>query len=173
MLGPQNVKVGDRLYALPASGFHSNGYSLLRHWLKNSPVKGDRRVLEQLMLPTRIYHEIPELVDNLGTERFHALANITGGGISGNLPRVMPADTVCRIAAKALPVPGWMREFIEANGATVMSQEAVFNLGCGMIAAVAKDAGSAFEGAAKKAGLEVREIGEVRAGRGEATVQFT
>ena len=172
MLGPQNVQVGDRLYALPASGFHSNGYSLVRHWLKNSPAKSERHLLEQLMLPTRIYHEIPELVDKLGTKDFHALANITGGGLSGNLPRVLPEGVNAHVSLKSLPTPAWMRDFIEAHGATTQSQEGVFNLGCGMIAVVSQAASARFETEANAAGLAVTAIGDIRAGAGEASVVF-
>ncbi len=157
-LGPHLVKPGDCLYALPSSGFHSNGYSLVRHWLQSAPAS--RQVLEQLMLPTRIYHEVPDLLAKLGDGVVHALANITGGGISGNLPRVMPEHTACHVRTAALPVPGWMRTFITSHGTSVEAQEAVFNLGCGMIAA------------ARAAGLDVVAIGDVKAATGEAHVVF-
>jgi phosphoribosylformylglycinamidine cyclo-ligase len=169
-LGPERVTPGDRLYALPSTGFHSNGYSLVRRWVAASPPP--RAVVEKLMTPTRIYHEIPALVERLGVKRFKALANITGGGISGNLPRVLPDGTVARLDARRLSLPAWMREFIESHGGSVMAQEGVFNLGCGMIAVVDRDAGPAFEAATLEAGLSAREIGEVVAGKGEARVEY-
>jgi phosphoribosylformylglycinamidine cyclo-ligase len=172
MLGPSRVKAGDRLYALPSSGFHSNGFSLLRKWAEGET---DQGVLDRLMTPTRIYHEIPELVDTLGSGTFHALANITGGGISGNLPRVIPAHLACHIELGAVPTPAWMRAFLESKGTTVRAQEAVFNGGCGMIAVVAREGAAKFETAAKAAQLDVTPIGDVKdgaAGAGEATVHF-
>ncbi len=171
MLGPERVKIGDKLYAIGASGFHSNGYSLVRKWTKNLKAVS-RPVLEKLMTPTKIYHEIPDILERLTGDVFHALANITGGGISGNLPRVMPANTTCHLRTAALPVPSWMREFIESNQVTVQSQEAVFNLGCGMIASIDQTGTAAFEKAAREAGLAVTEIGDVRQGKGEAHVVF-
>ena len=88
------VKAGDVLIALEASGFHSNGYSLVRKWLSDNPV--DDAMMSKIMEPTRIYHEVPELLEKLGHGSVHALANITGGGISGNLPRVMPENVSAR-----------------------------------------------------------------------------
>ena len=170
-LGPERVRNGDRLYAVAASGLHSNGYSLVRHWLKEGP-SPSRELLTQLMTPTRIYSEVPKLVDKLGTSAFHALANITGGGISGNLPRVMPEGTVAVIDANLLPVPSWMRAFIEEHGSTIRAQEGVFNLGCGMIAIIAQESGAAFEQAAAALGLPVTPIGQIEAGQGEAHVVF-
>jgi phosphoribosylformylglycinamidine cyclo-ligase len=165
------VEVGDHLYALPASGFHSNGYSLLRHWLKDRAV--DAATLTQLMEPTRIYHEVPELLDRVGPEALHALANITGGGISGNLPRVLPAGTRAAIDFASLPTPAWMRAFLGANGTTPRAQEGVFNLGAGMIAAVAVARAGEVVTAARELGLELTRIGEVTSGTGEATVTFS
>ncbi len=166
MLGAHAVKTGDLLYALPSSGFHSNGYSLVRHWLKAKAPSDD--LLSHLMTPTKIYSEVPLLVDNLGISQFHALANITGGGISGNLPRVLPSDVVAHISKSAIPTPLWMKNFIELHGSNVMSQEGVFNLGCGMIAVIAKEAKSAFESQAPSSVL----IGDIKAGSGEARVEY-
>lgn len=174
MLGPNHVRPGDRLYAFPASGFHSNGYSLVRKWVGNVKT-ADKTLIDRLLLPTRIYHEVPALVDELGINVFHALANITGGGISGNLPRVIPGTVDCHVTASALPTLPWMRDFIESKNTTVLAQEAVFNIGAGMIAAVAKDGASRFESAAKAAGIDVKEIGDVKERRTpakEAEVHF-
>lgn len=172
MLGPQRVQVGDILYALPSSGFHSNGFSLVRRWVEQSKGQLTAAQYEQLMTPTRIYHEIPELLEALGPHVFHALANITGGGISGNLPRVMPPNVTCRIEASALPTPPWMKSFIESHGTTALAQEAVFNLGCGMIAAIDRTGAQAFERAARAVGLSVCPVGHVAPGSGDPHVLF-
>ena len=160
MLGPDRVQVGDELWAMPSSGFHSNGYSLLRRWLKDMD-QVDPQLISQLLTPTRIYHEIPLILERVGPSGLHALAHITGGGISGNLPRVMPRGTVCRIDSKSLPTPSWMRSFIEGQGVDIMSQESVFNLGCGMIAAVAPQASSEFSATLASLGQTAVRIGEV------------
>jgi len=170
MLGAHNVKVGDVLLALPSSGFHSNGYSLVRRWVKAKEPTKD--TLAKLMQPTRIYHELPRLVEQFGTAKLHAVANITGGGISGNLPRVMPAGTACHVNFSALPIPAWMREFIESHDSHARDLEAVFNLGCGMIAAVAKDSVDEIAKACDQLNLPVTVIGEVKAATGEPSVVF-
>jgi phosphoribosylformylglycinamidine cyclo-ligase len=174
-LGAHRVQTGDVLYALTSSGFHSNGYSLLRKWVATMGPKADAKLLASLMTPTRIYHEIPELVDALGTDALHAIANITGGGISGNLPRVLPSDVEAHIDWSALPLQPWAKALMEANGTRFQDLEAVFNLGCGMIASVAKGAAARFDKACAAASLPVVAIGDVRAGKAktdEATVVF-
>jgi phosphoribosylformylglycinamidine cyclo-ligase len=170
MLKPELVEVGDILFALPSTGFHSNGYSLVRKWLKEKPA--DKKLLNQIMQPTKIYHEIPELLDTLGTGVLHAAANITGGGISGNLPRVMPNDVDCEISFKAIKTQDWMQGFIESQGSDAKSQEGVFNIGCGMILAVSKSGADKFLAAARKLDLEPYEIGKVVVGKNEPSVIF-
>lgn len=157
MLKPELVREGDLLFALPSSGFHSNGYSLVRKWLKEKPV--DRELIEKILLPTKIYHEIPKLLDQLGTEGLHAAANITGGGISGNLPRVIPHGLDCVIETARIRTPDWMQHFIENNGCSVISQESVFNIGCGMILAVDKSHADRFMSAARSLGLDPFDLG--------------
>lgn len=158
-LGAHLVRNDDVLYALKSSGFHSNGYSLVRHWLKEKPA--DDGLLASLMEPTTLYTQIPELVRVLGTEKIHAAANITGGGISGNLPRVMPNGAKCELSFAKLPTPSWMKEFIADHGATLEETESTFNLGCGMIVAVSKEATGEFENVAGSLGLEVYAAGKV------------
>lgn len=167
-LGPHRTRRGDLLIAFKSSGFHSNGYSLIRSWLS----KKDRPDLaEQLMTPTKLYAAIPDLLAR-HPESFHALANITGGGISGNLPRVLGADLKAQIAFEKLPTDDWMRQFIRSNGATEKDVETVFNLGVGMIAIVDKNHGDKFIRDAQELGLDPHHIGDVISGHGAPDVEF-
>jgi phosphoribosylformylglycinamidine cyclo-ligase len=167
-LGPDRVRVGDRLIAFASTGFHSNGYSLIRKWLKASP-RDD--LLEAIMTPTKLYSEIPDLLVKWPYS-LRALANITGGGISGNLPRVLPNDTIAEIYPQQIPTPAWMAAFIASNNVTLTEVEPVFNLGCGMIAVVAKDDATAFMVSASEMGLAPRDIGQIAKGKGPAIVQY-
>lgn len=160
VLGPHRVKEDDTLYALESSGFHSNGFSLIRKWVaENKPTE---ETLAKLLAPTKLYFEIPNLVEKLGPETIHAAANITGGGISGNLPRVMPNGADCQIDFNEIPVQTWAKEFIESNGASLMDVETTFNLGCGMIVSISKEAESEFESACSSMKLGFKKVGKVK-----------
>jgi phosphoribosylformylglycinamidine cyclo-ligase len=177
-LGAHRVKAGDVLYGVESSGFHSNGYSLVRRWLAKTVKTAEpaaKELLAKLMTPTKLYYEIPEILLDVGVDTLHALANITGGGISGNLPRVMPAGVRCHIDPRLIRTPDWMASFIRAHDAQPLELEAVFNLGLGMIGAVAPAGAARFETSCKAAGLGVYPIGEVKPGDGasaEAEVVF-
>jgi phosphoribosylformylglycinamidine cyclo-ligase len=172
VLGPHRVKNGDTLYALESSGFHSNGFSLVRKWVKeNTPAS---EVIEKLLEPTKLYFEIPQLVDKLGVDKIHAAANITGGGISGNLPRVMPKGAECSVDFDSIPVQPWVREFVESNGAQLKDVETTFNLGCGMIISVSSNAESEVEQELSTLGLGFKKIGSVSlTGQSNETAKVT
>lgn len=169
-LRPELVQRGDKLIALNASGFHSNGYSLVRKWLAEKPV--DQATLNRILEPTKIYYEVPELLKRLGWGPLHGLANITGGGISGNLPRVLPEGLDPEIDPKKIPTPDWMRAFYESHGARFEDVEGVFNMGAGMIAVVAADAEAKFHQICKDLGLGSATIGQMIPGSGESTVRY-
>lgn len=172
MLGAQHVREGDRLIAIKSSGFHSNGFSLIRKWLAEKPVSAD--LLANIMTPTKLYSQIPDLLDELGTDIFHAAANITGGGISGNLPRVLPAWAHAKIDSTKLPVLPWMNDFLNSRAPSLISLEAIFNLGCGMIAVVDQAHSDRFEKRAMELGLATTNIGviEKNSSQSEATTSF-
>ena len=95
----KNVSEGDVLIALASSGAHSNGYSLVRKGIEVSGVDvttsdetlDDQPIADALMAPTRIYVKaIKALQDTLGSSSLHAMSHITGGGLTDNLPRVLP-----------------------------------------------------------------------------------
>jgi len=172
-LGPHLVKDSSKLYAFKSSGFHSNGYSLLRRWLDGmKPDEKTTDLVDRLLTPTKIYHEIPALLSKLEAGTVQAFAHITGGGISGNLPRVIPRDYACVIKQSAIATPTWMNEFIKWNGGTFETTEGVFNLGIGMIAVVDADRSKAFDKACQELSLSPEHIGDVRAHSGEAQVFY-
>jgi phosphoribosylformylglycinamidine cyclo-ligase len=167
-LGPHRTKCGDNLIAFKSSGFHSNGFSLIRKWLAERP-RPD--LIEKIMTPTKLYNTIPELLKRHPTS-FHSLANITGGGISGNLPRVLGANVKAQIDFKSLPTESWMKDFITSNGAIEREVEDVFNLGVGMIAVVDDVSTSVFLNDAKELDLKPQVIGKLVNHTGTAIVSY-
>lgn len=167
-LGAHKVVQGDVLISLASSGLHSNGYSLIRKWLKEKP-RPD--LIQKLMQPTKLYHEIPDLCLRFQNS-LHALANITGGGISGNLPRVIPENLSARISKHKIATPQWMNEFITSNNSSFEEVEEVFNLGIGMIAIVSQNDSEAFLVTSKELGLDPVTIGEIVPGKGPADVRY-
>lgn len=168
-LRPELVKTGDVLIALESSGFHSNGYSLLRKWLKEKSTPAQR---VKALTPTRIYHELPAIHLAMPEGVIHALANITGGGISGNLPRVLPNDCVALINPESLPTPDWMKEIFRDHDASFSAVESVFNMGAGMVAAVDSRHAEQFVEECLKRSLNAVRIGIIESGAGEAVVRY-
>ena len=139
----QDMKAGDVLIALPSSGPHSNGYSLIRKivertglaWTDCAPFDDKKKLGEALLAPTKIYvHSLLTLIRN---KRIKGLAHITGGGLTENAPRMCPDHLVPRIDYDAWKLPP-VFEWLKAVGS--MSDEEMrrtFNCGVGMVAAVA------------------------------------
>lgn len=168
-LGAHRTAHGDRLIAFKSSGFHSNGYSLIRKWLSDKP-RPD--LLDRLMTPTKLYRALTVLFDR-HPDSLHAIANITGGGISGNLPRVLAPNLKAEIDFKALPLHPWMRDFIRSNEVDEKEVEDVFNLGAGMIAIVNAQSCSIFLRDAQELGLDPHVIGELVGHQGEPLVCYS
>jgi len=132
----ERIEAGDTLIALPSSGIHSNGFSLVRKLLLEKlgmslEDEFDGKVLKDVLLePTRIY--VKEFKAN--KEHINALAHITGGGITENLPRVLPDNfkaVVKRDAVKVLPIFEFMGQFVEEE-----EMYRTFNMGVGMVLVV-------------------------------------
>ncbi len=136
------VRAGDVLLALPSSGLHTNGYSLVRKLVfEVAGLKLDTYVAElqnklgaELLRPHRCY--LPALREMLRRGWLSALAHITGGGITGNLPRVLPRNVQARVELGSwpvLPVFRWLAQLGEIDQAEMLH---TFNLGVGMILVV-------------------------------------
>lgn len=181
VLGPARVTPTDRLIAIASSGLHSNGYSLARRVLQQEmKLSLDALVPElseplvaALLRPTRIYSTaVNALRQSLGGN-LHALCHVTGGGIEGNLPRVLPKGTVAEFSL------GYRRPAIFdliQRGGPVSEDEMrrTFNLGVGMVAVVAKGAEAAAINALKACDEQAWNAGQLVAGiaDAEASVRF-
>ncbi|MBV9654666.1 MAG: phosphoribosylformylglycinamidine cyclo-ligase [Acetobacteraceae bacterium] len=145
---PAGVVPGDHVLGLPSSGVHANGYSLVRRvvavsgaaWDAPAPFGGETTLGAALMTPTRIYVRPVLALHRAGLLK--AAAHITGGGLPGNLPRVLPEGTQARLGA--WPVPPVFRWLARAGGIAPQEMVRVFNCGIGMALVVA-DSGAAMD----------------------------
>jgi phosphoribosylformylglycinamidine cyclo-ligase len=156
---------GDAILGLASSGAHSNGYSLIRKIIERSAPDAAR--VDALMQPTRIY--VKPVLKLLEQVPVKGLAHITGGGLTGNVPRVLQDGLVARIDGKAWPRPA-LFSWLQAEGGVAEDEmHRVFNCGIGMVVIVAAAEVTRAVEALRAAGETVYEIGRIEAGTGEAT----
>jgi len=149
-LGPARVRVGDAIIGLPSPGLRSNGYTLARLVLL-APEYGGRdladpawegaevTVADELLRPSVIYTPaVLRVRDALGAG-LHACAHITGGGIVGNLPRVLPEDTAAALARSLWSEPRIFAEIQRLGAVDEAEMDRVFNRGVGMALVVGAD----------------------------------
>ncbi len=167
------VQLNDTLIGVASSGPHSNGYSLIRKILKTRKAAldqplGGMTLGEALLAPTRIY--VKAIHSLLAELPVHALAHITGGGLPGNVPRVLPADTCAVIDSRAWKRPAIFDWLQEGGNVADVEMYRTFNCGIGMVLAVApRDAERALQLLAR-AGETAALIGHIEAHQGESEV---
>lgn len=164
------VAPGDAVIGIASDGLHSNGFSLVRMlcaeagagWNDPAPFDPARPLGEALLSPTRIY--VRSCLAAAGAGGLRALAHITGGGLTGNIPRVLPPGLGVDLDGGAWTVPpvfGWLRETGRLDPAEMAR---TFNCGLGMVAIAAPDAAGTLEAALREHGETAVRIGTV-AGR--------
>lgn len=172
----QRIRPGDVVLGLASSGPHANGYSLIRHILRNTaldldvPVAGaDRSLAELLLQPTRIYvpaiRGLQAVLQADFPQAVHGLAHITGGGLAGNLRRILPPTVDARLE-RSWPVPPVFGVLQAAGRLDPGEMDRVFNLGVGFVLVVAPDAAPRISQLLTDEGEGVLQIGEVHAGTG-------
>ena len=164
ILQPDQVQVGDVLLGLASSGPHSNGYSLIRKVLEvsNAPLAeplGDKNLGDALIAPTRIY--VKSLLAVLEQTEVHALAHITGGGLTENLPRVLPKNSCAQIDRGSWQLPA-VFEWLQSVGNIADSEMLrTFNCGIGMVVCVPAATAETATSLLRAQGETVYRIGEI------------
>ena len=162
-----HIRAGDQVLGLASSGLHSNGYSLARAVLERSSATldqaiGETTLGEALLAPTRIY--VRPILALLKAVPIHGIAHITGGGLPGNIPRVLPGNCDCRIDATAWPRPE-IFQWLQSEGSiddTEMLR--TFNCGIGLVIIVSSDTAAQAHEMLEASGETVYRLGEVQAG---------
>jgi phosphoribosylformylglycinamidine cyclo-ligase len=168
------IRPGDVLLGYASTGLHTNGYSLARRVVFERMGLGlddrlgelDRSVADVLLAVHRSYFRSVMPV----ISQVHGLAHITGGGIPGNLVRILPAGCEAVVDPKSWELPSLFTTLQQAGGISTEEMRAVFNLGVGLIAVLPPQALPAAQAAAESDGVATWAMGEVRPG--ERAVRF-
>lgn len=178
----QSVEPGDVVLGLGSSGLHSNGYTLARHicfqkakLALEAPVDalGGVPLADVLLEPTRIYvRSVVKLLSQYKVKRVvHAMAHITGGGLVGNIPRVLPKHCDAVIHRGRWPVPDIFPFLQEAGPVDPDEMFRVFNMGIGYVLVVAKDFAHSIVGKLTRYGEMVYTIGTITHGAGRVLLR--
>jgi phosphoribosylformylglycinamidine cyclo-ligase len=171
LINGRAIAIGDALVGVPSSGMHTNGYSLARKIAFDLlGLRVDSHVAalgtsvgEAFLAPHRSY--LPLVQPLLEAGRIKGMAHITGGGISDNLPRILPHGTAAQVRVASWEVPSLFRWLQESGRVPFADMMRTFNMGIGLIIVTARDQAEALiEELAARGGKDARVIGEVIAG---------
>lgn len=170
---PRDVAQGDVLLGLASDGVHSNGYSLVRRvaqaaglgWDAPSPF-GDGTLGQGLLTPTRLY--VKPALAAIRAGGVKGLAHITGGGLTENLPRILPDGLGAEVDLDAWTLPPVFRWLAQAGGIAPEEMLKTFNCGIGMVLVVAPDRADALQHLLAEAGETVHVLGRFTQGAGVA-----
>jgi len=176
MVTGRRVEDGDLVLGLASSGVHSNGYSLVRRIVEAAGLKvGDEvpdlgcTVSDALLAPTRLYSPpVLSVLRHYGRKQVvHGMAHITGGGLPGNVPRVLPPGMAAVIEKKSWPVPPIFKWLQKAGDVTPKEMWSVFNMGIGFVMIVSPYFANHIAEMLAKAGETVYRIGRIVRGEGD------
>lgn len=165
ILDNKTMKKGDVVIALPSSGAHSNGYSLIRKVFEGEDMFAPREALggkslgEALLTPTEIY--VKPMLALFDKARVSAVSHITGGGFYENIPRSIPSGLCAVIEKSAVRVPALFGLIAEKGGIPERDMFNTFNMGVGMSVVVAKEDEAVALASLKESGLDAYVIGEI------------
>lgn len=164
----KNVQAGDVLLALASSGVHSNGYSLVRKVIEitgtdiNQEKLGDDVLADLLMKPTKIYvKSINALQKAIGNANIHAMAHITGGGLTENLPRVLPDELSAQIELTTWQLPPVFAWLQKQGNITQAEMLRTFNCGVGFVVVVPAEHAKQAMALLQAQGEQVWQLGSV------------
>ena len=166
LINGTTIAAGDVVLGLASSGAHSNGYSLIRKLIEKSGIDFEsdfhgKKFKDVVMAPTRIY--VKSLLKLIEAMPVKGMAHITGGGITENIPRVLPEGLTAEIQASGWELPP-LFQWLQAQGNIVPTEMyKTFNCGIGMAIVMAKENAAAAKALLEAAGETVFEIGHIRA----------
>jgi len=174
ILGAQRVRAGDVLVGLESSGLHTNGFSLARRIVSDrmklevaDVFPGDRASVADVLLA--VHRSYLSLLKPL-LAKIHAMAHITGGGIPGNLNRVLPPNLDARVDTTTWQIPNLFAQLQRAGGVERSEMFRTFNMGVGMVVIASEhDAGAIIEASSAK-GVRAWQLGVVAEGSGEVVL---
>jgi phosphoribosylformylglycinamidine cyclo-ligase len=178
----KNIRNGDYILGLTSSGLHSNGYTLVRNiCFKKAGLKMtdtldelDGAVLGDVLLePTRIYvRPIVKLLSQYKVKKvIHGMAHITGGGLAGNIPRVLPRDCNAVIKKSSWPKHKIFTFLQKAGPVEETEMYRVFNMGIGFVMIVAEDFANSIKMKLTRYGRKVYNIGRITTGTGKVILK--
>ncbi|MGB9810332.1 MAG: phosphoribosylformylglycinamidine cyclo-ligase [Dictyoglomus turgidum] len=151
------IKEGNVLIGVASSGLHSNGYSLVRYILRKKRISLKKKIdgydlLEEILRPTKIYPPVFLPLLEKYRDNILGIAHITGGGIPGNLPRILPKNIQAEIDSSSWDIPWIFKFFIKKGNLTWKEAFRVFNMGIGLILIVS--------GRAEEILIDLKDLGE-------------
>jgi phosphoribosylformylglycinamidine cyclo-ligase len=175
LLSAERVKAGDVLIGMPASGFHANGYSLIRHIIKTKNLSLDSKfpdtnmtLGEVLLTPTEIYTlDCLALIKSLGTN-LRTFVHVTGGGLAENTARVIPAGLCATYDRSTWALPAEMLFMAKAGDVAQPALERTWNAGVGMVAVVAPEVADLTLRSLAARGMKAWIAGEVRSNEAQS-----
>ena len=175
---PDKVAAGDAILGLASSGVHSNGYSLVRRivaasglaWSAPAPFAAGETLSQALLAPTKIYVKSLIALHRAGLLR--AAAHITGGGLPGNLPRVLPEGVTAVVDGSAWTLPAVFGWLARTGGVAPEEMLRVFNCGIGMAVVVREADAAAATALLESAGETVFRIGRIETGAADVDAEI-
>jgi phosphoribosylformylglycinamidine cyclo-ligase len=176
MIDGSKVSPGDKLIGLASSGAHSNGYSLIRKVIETYEVPLDQQIegkslADIVLAPTRIY--VRPILSLLKQFPIHALAHITGGGIPGNLIRVLPEDCHAVVDQSSWEWPALFKWLMKTANIDRTEMYRTFNCGVGMILVAPEKFHQQTIAHLNDSGETAFLMGEIKAGRNESAVKIS
>lgn len=166
VINGRSIAAGDIVLGLASNGIHSNGYSLVRKIIErarpelDAPFADGQTLRQAIIAPTRLY--VKPILAALKHFTIKGMAHITGGGISENVPRILPENTVAAIDAQSWPLPKLFQWLQQAGQVDSQEMYRTFNCGIGMVLVVNAADAAAVQQFLQQQGETVYEIGVIR-----------
>lgn len=171
VINGRSIVAGDIVLGLASNGIHSNGYSLVRKIIERAQPKLDaefnqgKTLRQAIIAPTRLY--VKPILAALKQFTIKGMAHITGGGISENVPRILPENTVAAIDSQSWPLPKLFQWLQQAGNVEIQEMYRTFNCGIGMVLVVNAEDADAIQKFLQQQGETVYQIGRIRSRQGD------